>query len=251
VKLTATKTTILAALAFSSAAFAQTKAPEPDYTLAYSVAAVTDYRFRGISQSRLKPALQASIDFTHKSGFYLGFWGSTIRILKDVPGGNGPLELDFFGGYRGNFTEALAYDIGLLRYQYPRQNFNPTVNTTELYGALTYGPATVKYSNSLGNETFGVGNSRNSYYLEAAATFDVGNGFSITPHLGRQHFTHGNGAASYTDYSLSLGKDFGNGFSGSAGLYGTNAGAFYTTAPTAGSKDLGKNGLVLGVKYAF
>ena len=107
-KLTATKTMIVAAMAFSSAAFAQTKAPEPDYTLAYNVGVVTDYRFRGISQSRLKPALQGGIDFTHKSGFYLGFWGSTIRILKDVPGGNGPVELDFFGGYRGNFTEALA-----------------------------------------------------------------------------------------------------------------------------------------------
>src|SRR3954465_13684111 len=69
VKLTATKTMILAALAFSSAAFAQTKAPEPDYTFAYNVGLVTDYRFRGISQSRLKPALQAGIDFTHKSGF--------------------------------------------------------------------------------------------------------------------------------------------------------------------------------------
>lgn len=247
-KLTATKTMILAAMAFSSAAFAQTKAPEPDYTFAYNVGLVTDYRFRGISQSRLKPALQGGIDFTHKSGFYLGFWGSTIKILKDIPGGDGPVELDFYGGYRGSFTDSLAYDIGLLRYQYPKENFTPTVNTTELYGALTYGPATVKYSHSLGNETFGVGNSSGSYYLEAAATFDLGSGFSLTPHIGRQHFSKGNNFASYTDYSLALGKDFGSGFTGSAAVYGTNAGAFYTSA---GGKDLGKNGLVLGVKYSF
>ena len=49
---------VLAALAVSGAAFAQTKAPEPDYTLSFNVGAVTDYRFRGISQTSLKPALQ-------------------------------------------------------------------------------------------------------------------------------------------------------------------------------------------------
>lgn len=249
-KLTATKTIIAAAVAFSSAAFAQTKAPEPDYTLAYNVGVVTDYRYRGISQSRLNPALQGGIDFTHKSGFYLGFWGSTIKWLKDIPGGDGPVELDFYGGYRGSFSDALSYDVGLLRYQYPKENFPTTVNTTELYGALTYGPATVKYSHSIGSETFGVANSGGSYYLEAAATFDLGNGFSITPHVGHQKYKGaGNGPATYTDYSLAVGKDFGNGLSATATLVSTTAGAFY--ASPANGKDLGKNGLVLGVKYAF
>ncbi|RYX92144.1 MAG: hypothetical protein EOO28_23415 [Comamonadaceae bacterium] len=244
---------ILAALAFSSAAFAQTKAPEPDYTLAYNVGVVTDYRFRGISQTRLKPALQGGIDFTHSSGFYLGFWGSTIKVIEDTyAGADGPVELDFYGGYRGKFSDTVSYDLGLLRYQYPKQNLPAgaaTFNTTELYGAVTFGPATVKYSHSIGDETFGVANSRGSYYLEAAATFDLGMyGLTLTPHIGRQHFSKGNNIASYTDISLALGKDFGNGFSGSLALYGTNADeTFYTI----GGKYLGKNGVVAGVKYAF
>lgn len=254
-KLTATKTILAAALALTGmTAMAQAKAPEPDYTLAYNVGLVTDYRFRGISQSRLKPALQGGVDFTHKSGIYLGFWASTIKILKDIPGGDGPVELDFYGGYRGNFTEALAYDIGLLRYQYPKQNFPTTPNTTELYGALTYGPATVKYSHSIGSETFGVANSRNSYYLEAAATFDLGSGYSISPHIGYQKFKGPvpNDSASYTDYSLGLTKDFGSGFSGTASIIGTDANkGVYTSAASAGSKYLGKTGLVLGAKYTF
>ena len=89
---------VIAALAVSGAAFAQTKAPEPDYTLSYNVGAVTDYRYRGISQSRLKPALQGGVDFAHKSGFYLGTWLSTIRWLKDVPGGMAPMYWDIYGG---------------------------------------------------------------------------------------------------------------------------------------------------------
>ena len=247
-KLTATKTMILAAMAFSSAAFAQTKAPEPDYTFAYNVGLVTDYRFRGISQSRLKPALQGGIDFTHKSGFYLGAWGSTIKILKDFPGQDGPIELDFYGGYRSAFGESgVSYDIGLLRYQYPKENFTPTVNTTELYGALTYGPATVKYSHSLGDETFGWGASKNSYYLEAAATFDLGSGFSLTPHIGHQEIKGINNVASYTDYSLSLGKDFGVA-SLAVAYIKTTSDAYI--APTNG-KNLGKGGLVLTVSKTF
>jgi uncharacterized protein (TIGR02001 family) len=100
------KTTLLvSALALSGAAFAQTKAPEPDYTLSYNVGAVTEYRYRGISQSGKKPALQGGVDFAHKSGLYLGAWGSTITWIKDSAAApasaKGPLEVDLYGGYKG------------------------------------------------------------------------------------------------------------------------------------------------------
>lgn len=246
---------VLASIAASGAAFAQAPAapaaPAPEYTMAYNVGVVTDYRFRGISQSRLNPALQGGADFTHKSGLYLGVWASTIRILKDIPGGKGPVELDIYGGYRGSINADVAYDVGLLRYQYPRENFPTTVNTTELYGALTFGPATLKYSHSIGSETFGVANSRNSGYLEAAAAFDLGSGFSIVPHIGHQRFAGtGNGIASYTDYSLALNKDLGNGLVASATAYGTDADKGFYASPVNG-KFLGRSGLVLGLKYNF
>lgn len=250
-KLSVSKSLVVAALALSGAAFAQTAAPAPDYTLAFNVAGVTDYRFRGISQSRLKPALQGGADFAHKSGFYLGFWGSTIRILKDIPGGDGPVELDFYGGYKFSITDALAADVGLLRYQYPSENFATTPNTTEIYGAVTFGPATVKYSHGITDETFGIANSKGSNYLEAAATFDLGSGWAVTPHVGHQKFKGtGNDIASYTDYSLALAKDFGNGFVASATLVGTDANKTFYASPANG-KFLGKDGLVLGIKYNF
>jgi len=238
---------------------AQTPAPAataPTSPFSYNVGVVSDYRFRGISQSRLRPALQGGADFAHESGFYLGFWASTIRILRDIPGGNGPVELDLYGGYKGKINDDFAYDVGLLRYQYPRQNFPTTVNTTELYGALTYGPATVKYSHSIGAQTFGVASSRNTYYLEAAATFDLGNGFALTPHIGYQKYkgsvagVSNSSFASYTDYSLGLTKDIGNGISLSGTIVGTDTkNAFYQSG--ANSKDLGKTGLVIGAKYTF
>ena len=238
---------------------AQTPAPaasEPTSPFSYNVGIVTDYRFRGISQSRLRPALQGGVDFTHDSGLYVGLWASTIKILKDVPGGKGDLELDLYGGYKGKINDNFAYDVGVLRYQYPRENFPTTVNTTELYGAVTYGPATVKYSHSIGKQTFGVAASRNTYYLEAAATFDLGNGYALTPHIGYQKYkgsvagVSNSSFASYTDYSLGVSKDLGNGISVSGTIVGTDTtNAFYTSG--ANGKNLGKTGLVLGAKYTF
>jgi uncharacterized protein (TIGR02001 family) len=236
---------VLAALAVSGAAFAQTKAPEPDYTLSFNVGAVSDYRYRGISQSRLKPALQGGADFSHKSGLYLGTWASTIKWIKDA-GGDASAELDLYGGYKFGLGD-VGMDVGILRYQYPSHALATSPNTTEVYGAATFGPATLKYSHAVTN-LFGFVDSKSSYYLDASASFDLGNGFSIVPHIGYQKVKNFD-PASYTDYSVTLAKDFGNGLSASAALVGTDADD--TVYVTPAGKFTGKTGLVVGVKYSF
>jgi uncharacterized protein (TIGR02001 family) len=244
---------LLSVMAFSGAAFAQAAAPAPDYTLSFNVGAVTDYRYRGISQSRLKPALQGGVDFSHKSGFYVGTWLSTIKWLKDVPGGKGPVEWDIYGGYKGSITEALGFDVGVLRYQYPRENFTVSPNTTEVYGALSFGPATLKYSHST-TTLFGFADSKGSGYLDLSATFDLGQGWSIVPHIGHQKVDgNGNGIFSYTDISVGVNKDFGNGLVASLTAVDTNikkvGGVPVYVSPSG--KSLGKAGLVAGIKYSF
>lgn len=245
---------VLAALAVSGAAFAQTKAPEPDYTLSYNVGVVSDYRYRGLSQSARKPALQGGVDFAHKSGFYLGAWGSTIRWIKDTaPGLKGSVEVDLYGGYKGSINDTFSFDVGGLEYWYVDNNYkNATgenANTFELYGALSAGPATVKYSHSL-TPLFGAANSKNSGYLDLSATFDVGNGFSVVPHIGWQKIRR---FGTYMDYSVTVAKEF-SGLILSAGVVGTNWKSRFgspATLPGSGTKDLGKAGLVLGLKKTF
>jgi uncharacterized protein (TIGR02001 family) len=243
-KLKSSVALILATLA-AGAAFAQAKAPEPDYTLSYNVGAVTEYRYRGISQSRLNPALQGGIDFAHKSGFYLGTWGSSIKWIKDG-GGDSDVEIDLYGGYKGTVGD-VGYDVGLLRYQYPSHKLAVSPNTTELYGAVTVGPATLKYSQSTTN-LFGFANSKNSYYLDLSAGFDLGGGWTVSPHIGYQKVKNNN-AFSYTDYSVTVAKDLGNGLSASAALVGTDADK--TLYVTPAGKFTGKTTLVLGLKYSF
>ncbi len=236
-----------ASLLASTGAMAQAA---PESSLSFNAGVVTDYRYRGISQSRLKPAVQAGVDYADKSGFYVGAWGSTIKWIKDSGAADGTVELDLYGGYKGS-AGGINYDVGVLRYQYLSNDLGKVsgftnANTTEVYGAVTLGSFTAKYSRAL-TDTFGNVNSEGSTYLDLSAAIDLGNGFTLTPHVGRQVIKNSS-AFSYTDYSLTLAKDLGKGLSASLMAVGTNAGkAQYTLA----NKYNGKDALVAGIKYAF
>lgn len=208
--------------------------------VSFNIGATTDYRYRGISQTRLEPAVQGGVDYS-QGGFYVGAWASTIKWIKDV-GGDSDIEIDLYGGYKGSISKDLGFDVGVLTYQYPSNKLNPSANTTELYGALTYGPATLKYSHSVTN-LFGVADSKNSGYVDLSASFDV-SGITVAPHIGYQRVAN-NGDFSYTDYSLTVSKDF-SGFLVSGALVGAD---LDVRGPN--NKRLDKAGLVVSVKYTF
>ena len=230
----------LSLLAVTGAAQAQAA----ESTLSFNVGTTTDYRYRGISQTRLKPAVQGGIDYADKSGFYVGAWASSIKWIKDA-GGDASAEVDVYGGYKGAVGD-VAYDVGFLRYEYPSNKLAVSANTNEVYGAVTMGPATLKYSHAVSN-LFGFADSKNSYYVDLSGTFDLGNGFSLVPHVGYQSVKNSS-TWSYTDYSLTVGKDLGNGLSATGAVVGTDADqGIYSLK----NKFNGKSGLVVGLKYAF
>jgi uncharacterized protein (TIGR02001 family) len=248
-KLNISSSVVLSALLTATVVSNQAVAAEPENTLTFNIGATTDYRFRGISQSSFKPAVQGGADFSHKSGAYVGVWGSNVNWVKDFAGAtDGSLEVDLYGGYKGELATDLSFDVGLIGYIYPSNNAATNANTTEIYAALTYGVVTAKYSRSVTNFVANA-NSSGSQYLELAATFDLGNGFSVTPHIGRQMIPNQTTSGDYTDYSLTLGKDFGNGISASVSAVGTDAkDDFYKVGSVA---NLGKSGLFAGLKYSF
>ena len=240
----------LIALAVSSLASVAQAQTAPESSLSYNAGVVSDYRYRGISQSRLNPALQGGVDYADKSGFYVGAWGSTIKWIKDAGASAGSVEIDLYGGYKAAVGD-VAYDVGFLRYEYAGNKYTEVTgvnaNTNEVYGAVTYGLFTAKYSHAISN-LFGTPDSKNSYYLDLSAAMDLGDGYSLTPHVGRQSVKN-NAPYSYNDYALTLGKDLGNGLSVSAAVIGTDADKELYVTPAG--KFTGKTGLVVGLKYAF
>jgi uncharacterized protein (TIGR02001 family) len=190
---------------FNAPALAQGATPE--HQLSYNAALVSDYRYRGLSQTRLDPALQGGADYVHaSSGLYAGAWLSTIKWTRDL-GGDGHVELDVYGGKRGQFSESVTYDVGGLYYWYPSNVLAPSANTFELYGRLGFGPAYVKYSHSTTN-LFGTADSRGSGYLDLGADLDIGSGFILNLHAGHQKVAH-NSQYSYADFKVGVTKDVG------------------------------------------
>jgi uncharacterized protein (TIGR02001 family) len=248
-----------AALAASALPGIAQAADEPAASpLSFNVGATTDYRYRGISQSRLKPAVSGGADYALASGLYVGTLASTISWIKDagkiaaVDAGNTAFEWDLYGGYKGEIAKDLSYDVGGLYYLYVGNKYGnipgaANANTFELYGALTYGVVTAKYSHSLTN-LFGFGDSKGSGYFELAAAIDLGDGWSLTPHYGHQGVKNATNY-NYNDFSLTVGKDLGNGISLSAAVLGTDASKSDYVTPEG--KFTGKNALVVGAKYSF
>lgn len=224
--------------------WAQAEEKKPDNEVSFNASLTTDYRYRGISQTRLKPALQGGVDYTHNpSGFYAGAWASNIKWIKDA-NGDGNLEIDLYGGKKGEVVKDVSYDVGLLTYVYPSNSLKPSANTTEVYGQLGYGPAYAKYSYSLTN-LFGFVDSKRSGYLDVGANIDMTGGYTLNVHVGHQSVRN-NSASSYTDYKLGVTKDFG---------VATVALAFYRADTNVyvgrDGKNLGKTGAVLSVAKTF
>ena len=233
-------------------AYAEEAAAQPEHAVAYNIGAVSEYRYRGISQSRFMPAVNGGIDYTHNpSGFYLGTWASTIRWIKDGGATDGNVEIDIYGGKRGELTKDLAYDVGVLQYWYPGNTYGDVAgyknaNTTELYGQLGMGPAYLKYSHAVTN-LFGFTDSKNSYYLDAGANLPLDEGLVLNLHLGYQKVKNVDNA-DFTDWKIGVTKDFGF-VTGTAAIIGANSDKAVYYSPAG--NNTGKTTLVLGLTKAF
>ena len=116
-------------------------APPPPIGVSGSAAIVSDYRFRGVSQSDRQMAVQAGVTVTHDSGVYVGTWASNLAGWGTFGGAN--MELDLIGGYKTALAGNATLDVGLTWYMYP--GGAAKTDFAEPYAKLTgtAGPATL------------------------------------------------------------------------------------------------------------
>jgi uncharacterized protein (TIGR02001 family) len=251
------KTLLAVALASSLTsvgAVAADKAPEPDFTITGNFGLFSDYRFRGISQSKKSAALQGGFDYAHKSGAYLGTWTSSVSSFANA-NGNGQ-ELDVYGGYKFSLG-SVGLDFGYLAYIYPANA--PTTNikqgTREFYVGVSYGPASYKASRTTGNWFGACSGSSGSIYHDLSLTHSITEKVSFTAHAGKQDVKCADDL-DYTDYRLALAYDLGNAFSLGVAYVTTtglsNAGkSFFTQNSDGTGKKLYDSGAVLSITKTF
>ena len=206
-------TALIAALPFAGIAHAGDGTEESPFSA--NVGIVSDYAYRGISQTDERPALQGGFDYTHSSGFYAGVWATNVSWINDAEvsksSGNS-LEIDVYAGYAGE-AGPIGYDVGLLQYYYPgsygsvwkAETGMTKPNTLEGYVGLSWEFLSFKYSYAF-TDLFGLRDSDGSQYYDLGAEFELGAGFKLDLHYGYNDLKGGD---DYEDWKLGVTKEFG------------------------------------------
>jgi uncharacterized protein (TIGR02001 family) len=237
--------------------------PEPPASpFTANISLTTNYKFRGQDQGTgryFSPAVQGGFDWT-QNGFYLGNWNSNVSFA-------GNIEMDLYGGYKGEIAKDFGYDVGVLQYYYPQRHKVVDFNVTEIYGALTYQWLSLKYSHTVSKDYFGFGegfqlntplnyrpSGRNTGYLDFTANYPIVDKLTLNAHLGYTRFASGLrnvrgaggadiGLPNYYDYKLGVTYDLGSGFSVAGAVVGANKKGYFgdinkTRAVVAVSKSM-------------
>lgn len=174
-------------------ALAATSVQAADLQLSGSAGLVSDYRFRGISQTNNGVAVQGGLTLDHVSGAYGGVWASNLAGWGDV-GGSG-VELDLFGGYAfpvGGGTLDLGgtvhfYPGGAAKSAFvePRARLSGTIGPVGLVAGLAYAWNQSALGNWSNHPDSRPGARGDNLYLWGDATSGIpGTPFSIRAHIG-------------------------------------------------------------------
>ena len=165
-----------------------------------TITVASDYDFRGITQTARDPAVQASLDLSTESGFYIGAWASNVDFGR---GADANAEIDLYAGMRGSFSDDWTYDIGAVQYTY--QPGGDKVDFAEAYATLGYKAVSAKlwYAWDFSNS------GKAATYMELNGAVPLPNDFSLNLHGGYSSGDYWDGTE-YFDYSIGVSKTVGN-----------------------------------------
>jgi uncharacterized protein (TIGR02001 family) len=179
-----------------------------DFSLDMSLAAVSDYRTRGISQTLGDPAVQASATLVHSSGLYIGAWTSNVDFGGEFKTRQ---ELEYYAGYYWQATDAISLDLGYIKYSYPKES---QFNLSEVYAILdVYG---VKLGAYYSNDTPNVfGEDQDTLYTYLSYKIALPAELGLDLRVGRGDVkdpaywsTSGDNRESYYEWEAKLSRDF-------------------------------------------
>lgn len=151
------------------------------FTISGGATVVSDYRFRGVSLSGEEPTIQGTFTISHKSGFYVGVWGSGLTSGTDFGG----TEIDIYAGWSGEVA-GLTVDANVTQYTYPNQTGNSPVDYLELLASLSkdFGPVNAKIGIGFIPEQSGFGDSSAIYLYNDYAAGIPKTPFTLKAHIG-------------------------------------------------------------------
>ncbi len=140
-------TAVASALALGALA----PAAQAEVSLSGNIGVVSDYVLRGITAATESdgPAVQGGFDMEHSSGFYAGYWASSLGYGSDNL--TTTVENDFYAGFAGSAGE-FSYDIGAIYYYYMDDS---DASGGEFVAGIGWGPVTLGMKYLLQDVTWG------------------------------------------------------------------------------------------------
>lgn len=201
-----TRSTLAAAVVVASSTGGVALTSTASAEVSMNVGAVSNYYFRGITQTGDAAAIQGGVDYENESGFYLGTWASTVDF-----GDGTSYELDLYGGFAGETANGLGYDIGYIYYAYP--DAPDGIDFGEVYGELSYGGlygglAVTTNSDASSGDPFDSGD----IYYYVGYGFALPQDFGLDLSMGYYTFDADGDPADldYTNFGASLYRDAGD-----------------------------------------
>ncbi len=171
-----------------------------DDSFSANVALTQDYRWRGVSRTNNDAAIQGGFDYTHDSGLYIGSWASNVNFGGGLDAGS--TEIDVYGGYGGDISDNLGFDVGFIFYHFQNET---DLDFLEIQGALTFYGVTVGLNYA---DEFGDGGPRN-LYTHAEYSYSFTDNLRLDLHAGYTDTDEDDfwedGEDSYGDWSIGLG----------------------------------------------
>jgi len=143
---------------------------------------LTDYKFRGVSQTNEEMAIQGSFDWGHEKGYYLGVWASNVEFGA---AGAGNTEFDFYAGVAREYY-GITFDIGGLWYTYPGATQQLGLDYFEYKFGMSYEFPLISMGATIFYTPENTASSGDGTYVSYDAEVPLLSRLSMTGHVGYQ-----------------------------------------------------------------
>ena len=232
-------------------------APASEHTVSGNIGVVSQYLLRGPAVENDNATVQGGLDYSHSSGFYAGYWGSTLGYsLTDWDEdygdftGSKSFEHDFYLGYNGQINEDVGFTVGATYYYYYGSDVDS--DFPESIIGINYKDFSFTAQTVLDDSIFG--NTGDTYFL-ASYSHALPKDFTLNTSLGL-YYNNDSGDYEGAGFIGDTTEDFNFrhltlGLSHPLGDTGASVAMDYVIGGKTRSDDSLKNKVVFGVKYEF
>ncbi|EGV34023.1 Conserved hypothetical protein CHP02001 [Thiorhodococcus drewsii AZ1] len=204
-------TAVIGALAMSAGAFQAAQAEDPN-SVSANIGVVSNYLWRGQTQTDNQAAVQGGLDYAHASGFSAGTWVSNVDFGD---GDETNYELDLYTGFGGAINDDMSYALSLIYYAYPdaRDSDFAEVGASGTFKWITAGVSYTFYGQA--DDASGVPDDEANYiqgdlYYHISADVDLPYQLALSVRGGYYDFKYNDGGNDYAHWGASISRDAGD-----------------------------------------